>query len=110
MQYNLRGYARQELLAVAQDAVREAQRNAPVRTGELRDSIRAQHEMIGGTGIMIAFVADTYYAVCQEKGFKHMPDGNWIPGKFFLRHAVESHKPMFMDAIRKAVHMAIKTG
>lgn len=87
--------------------MREAQVNAPVRTGELRGSIHAQHEMIGGTGVMIAFVADTHYAVCQEKGFIHQPDGKWIPGKFFLRNAIEGHKSMFVDAVDVAIGRAV---
>jgi hypothetical protein len=68
---------------LAPKIVERAKTYAPVRDGNLRDSITWRKEK----GAIVIY-ADVPYAYWQEFGFTHYISGKWVPGKYYITKAI----------------------
>jgi hypothetical protein len=111
MQRNLRTYCREELTQVAGDILNDAyayiEERLESRTGLMERALQLVVSMIGGTGLQLAFYG-AHYMEYQEYGFTHVPDGNWVKGKHFLKDAFDDHEEDALEAISRAVSRSVR--
>jgi len=60
-----------------------------VITGDLRRSVRVEQRKLSGSARRWTLSADTKYAVHVHEGFTHNWSGKFIPGRPYLRDAIE---------------------
>jgi hypothetical protein len=111
MQTNLRTHCREELMGVAEEILQDAygyiEERLERRTGLMERALQLVASMLGGTALQLMFYG-AHYMVYQEYGFTHVPDGNWVEGKHFLRDAYDDHEDDTVDAVHRAVMRSLK--
>ena len=106
---NIATAVKNTLAECAEIVVADAKRRCPVKTGKLRDSIKAQAQR---NGTVIKIVAEAYREGRDGKKYYYGKDVEFNPkiNKPFLYPAMDAHRQEIREKIEDAIRNAINGG